>query len=324
MKAKKIMKIATICLLLGNAALSNAQVTIGSGSFPQATLDVVASNPASSTTVEGIIAPRLTGDEIQRKNSVYGTAQTGTIIYATSAVTVPDGGKTNNITTAGYYYFDGTRWLPMRTIVAAENGLTSDGQSVKLGGSLNQATSINLANHNLTFSSTTGNIGIGTSAPAANLHIEGTGRITNTPASTSPSHQYLVVDNAGNILSRSSVVTRIGPELSFNGASNWSNAAIADIFDFYFIDQRHTITLPLHPVGNAFRGKLIRFYIYGGTNTNVVFHGVYNNPNKTTFPPGFSYSSGEQMVSLTITGDINRFAFIDIISDGSRWFVNNR
>ena len=35
------MKIAIICLLLGNVALSNAQVTIGSRMLPQATLDII-------------------------------------------------------------------------------------------------------------------------------------------------------------------------------------------------------------------------------------------------------------------------------------------
>ena len=41
MKIKNFIKTAAVCLLLGNTALSNAQVTIGSRALPQATLDII-------------------------------------------------------------------------------------------------------------------------------------------------------------------------------------------------------------------------------------------------------------------------------------------
>ena len=76
---------------------------------PKATLDVTAKT-TTPATAEGIIAPRLTGDQIQGKDAKYLAEQTGTIIYATSAVTGTPAGKTINITEAGYYYFDGLIW----------------------------------------------------------------------------------------------------------------------------------------------------------------------------------------------------------------------
>ncbi|WNI36449.1 hypothetical protein [Chryseobacterium sp. SG20098] len=56
---------------------------------------------------EGLLAPRLTGDQIKAGDAQYTTAQKGTIIYATAAVT-SSSTKTANITAEGYYYFDGS------------------------------------------------------------------------------------------------------------------------------------------------------------------------------------------------------------------------
>ncbi|REC76806.1 hypothetical protein DRF60_13010 [Chryseobacterium elymi] len=77
---------------------------------PKATLDIVAKT-TGSTTAEGIIAPRLSGDEIKGKDLQYDTPQKGAIVYATSAVTGIPAGKTINIISEGYYYFDGTIWI---------------------------------------------------------------------------------------------------------------------------------------------------------------------------------------------------------------------
>ncbi len=88
------------------------QVTIGSDMPPQATLDVVASETDAETAV-GIIAPRLTGDELKAKDDLYTTAQTGVIVYVTAATSAVST-KTTNVTDAGYYYFDGTMWQSLK------------------------------------------------------------------------------------------------------------------------------------------------------------------------------------------------------------------
>lgn len=77
---------------------------------PAATFDVVAKN-TDPAIVDGVIAPRLTGDELQAKDAVYLAAQKGALVYATSAVTTPGGTKTLKVTAAGYYYFDGAVWV---------------------------------------------------------------------------------------------------------------------------------------------------------------------------------------------------------------------
>lgn len=75
---------------------------------PNATLDVTAS-ATDLTRTDGLIAPRLTGDELKAKDGLYTAPQTGAIVYATAAAS-PTTAKTINVTSVGYYYFDGTVW----------------------------------------------------------------------------------------------------------------------------------------------------------------------------------------------------------------------
>ena len=72
---------------------------------PKSTLDVAAKS-TDDTTAEGIIAPRLTGDQIKSKDALYTEEQTGAIVYVTTGVTGVAEGKTINMITPGYYYYD--------------------------------------------------------------------------------------------------------------------------------------------------------------------------------------------------------------------------
>ena len=99
--------------LSGNAMAQDGGVGINT-STPAATLDVVAS-PNISTRVDGFIAPRLKGSELQTKDALYTAIQDGAIVYVTEAVTTTTD-KTTNVTSIGYYYFDKTqgsagRWM---------------------------------------------------------------------------------------------------------------------------------------------------------------------------------------------------------------------
>ena len=85
-----------------------AQVGVGNTS-PQATLDVTG-KPTIITELDGVIAPRLTGDQLSAKT--YTVAQTAAIVYATAADTTPIG-QTINVTQAGYYYFNGIIWVSL-------------------------------------------------------------------------------------------------------------------------------------------------------------------------------------------------------------------
>ncbi|PIF46717.1 hypothetical protein CLU96_3756 [Chryseobacterium sp. 52] len=94
--------------VLSNAAFG--QIGINTA-VPIASLDIVAKRNDGSTA-EGVLPPRLSGDEIRAGDPQYTSSHAGTIIYATAAVGVSSG-KTANITAAGLYYFDGKIWQRM-------------------------------------------------------------------------------------------------------------------------------------------------------------------------------------------------------------------
>ncbi len=87
---------------------ANAQVGINT-TTPQATLDIIG-KPSSPTSLDGMIPPRLTGNQLRAKT--YTAAQTGATVYVTAADTAP-AGQTINVRVPGYYYFDGTVWNGM-------------------------------------------------------------------------------------------------------------------------------------------------------------------------------------------------------------------
>lgn len=65
--------------------------------------------PTNSTEVDGIKAPNISGNELRDKDAIYGTDQTGVIVYVTSVPTSLST-KTMLINEIGYYFFNGTNW----------------------------------------------------------------------------------------------------------------------------------------------------------------------------------------------------------------------
>lgn len=120
---------------------------------PNATLDVVSSLP-NSLVPDGIIPPKLTGLNLKNKDELYSTEQTGSIVYITEALVESDtSAKTRNVTEIGYFYFDGIIWQKLNTNgglnSTVTNGLTKSGDSIKLGGTLNEVTTINTSASNV-------------------------------------------------------------------------------------------------------------------------------------------------------------------------------
>ncbi|SHE58235.1 hypothetical protein [Chryseobacterium takakiae] len=109
-----------------------AQVGINN-SMPKATLDITAKTTNGSKP-EGLIVPRLSGDQIQAGDAQYSSDQKGLIIYATSATASP-AGKTANITAEGYYFFDGSIWQKIINTASGDATATAKG-IVQLAGDL--------------------------------------------------------------------------------------------------------------------------------------------------------------------------------------------
>lgn len=128
-----MLKQFTTGLALSFSAFTLGQVGIQTET-PQATLDV-AGNPADAASLDGIIAPRLTGEELRAKT--YTSAQTGALVYVTAADTVPSG-QTEDVTSAGYYYFDGTKWVAAGGVnenIYNADGILTDNRYVDMNGS---------------------------------------------------------------------------------------------------------------------------------------------------------------------------------------------
>ncbi|QSB28606.1 hypothetical protein [Flavobacterium sp. CLA17] len=86
----------------------NAQIGI-QNTNPQATLDVTG-QPTTSTIMDGIIPPRITGNQLQDK--IYTSAQNGAIVYVTQITSAPSG-QVLNVTSEGLYVFNSSlnQWL---------------------------------------------------------------------------------------------------------------------------------------------------------------------------------------------------------------------
>lgn len=84
---------------------------------PQATFQVVG-NPSNTNALDGLIAPKIEGSQLS--NKTYTADQTGALVYVTSATstTVP---QTAEVTTPGYYYFDGSVWKPLKATTTVTN-----------------------------------------------------------------------------------------------------------------------------------------------------------------------------------------------------------
>jgi uncharacterized protein (TIGR02145 family) len=107
-------KIILSAILLATTSFYAQDGKVGVGNTdPKASLDVTGT-PATATVADGIIAPRLTGDQLAAKDAVYIADQTAAQVYVTAAATTP-AGKTVNVTAPGYYYYDGAVWQKVAT-----------------------------------------------------------------------------------------------------------------------------------------------------------------------------------------------------------------
>lgn len=157
-----------------------SQVGINTES-PNATLDIVAKTTDGSRP-EGILIPRLTGDQIKSADNQYTNPQRGMLIYAIAPVTSAST-KTINIISAGYYYFDGTIWqkvMSQNINIYNSNGTIDANRTVTMGDKSLAFTStattgtshFQVDGNTLNVDAVNNRIGLGVSAPTTKLHID--------------------------------------------------------------------------------------------------------------------------------------------------------
>lgn len=127
MRNTSILFIGLLC-----STIVSAQVGINSEN-PKSTLDVVG-RPLDINSLDGITAPRLTGDELRAKT--YTGEQRGALVFVTVADSAPLG-QTIDVIAAGYYYFNGSKWVStsgnMNNIYNS-NGTLTNARTLTLGG----------------------------------------------------------------------------------------------------------------------------------------------------------------------------------------------
>lgn len=105
---------AALLFLSFSAQAQTARSGINNPS-PTVTLDVTG-NPTVTTFLDGIMAPKITGAQLRAKT--YTTTQNSAIVYVTTADTAP-AGQTINVTSPGYYYFNGPTLTWIRLVGGA-------------------------------------------------------------------------------------------------------------------------------------------------------------------------------------------------------------
>jgi hypothetical protein len=105
--------------------------------FSQVGIGTTSPHPSSilhlNSTNSGLLVPRLTGTQ---KTAITSPA-TGLLIYQTDGA-------------AGFWYFNGSVWLPFGNTYTFNNGLTLTGSNARLGGQLIQNTTLDVSSYNLT------------------------------------------------------------------------------------------------------------------------------------------------------------------------------
>lgn len=136
------MKKSVISALMIISVTAYSQVGINNTS-PKATLDINAKTTDGSMA-EGLIAPRLTGDQIKAADGKFGSDQKGTLVYATAAVGTAST-QTINITSAGYYYYDGSLWQKISNTNAGNWALTGNAGTAASTAAIGSAVNNNFA-----------------------------------------------------------------------------------------------------------------------------------------------------------------------------------
>ncbi|MEY8758928.1 hypothetical protein [Chryseobacterium tongliaoense] len=147
---------------------------------PNSTLEI-ASKTTDGSRPEGLNVPRLTGDQIKSADAQYTAAQTGILLYATAAPTTPST-KTINITSEGYYYFDGNIWqkiINWNVNIYNSDGTLQTNRTVTMAdktlnfvsGASTGTSHFQIDGNTLNIDAVNNKIGLGTAGPTTRLDI---------------------------------------------------------------------------------------------------------------------------------------------------------
>lgn len=171
---KQYILLFFILILFGESVVCSAQVTIGSVSPPvkAALLDLKTKDtigPDNVSADKGLLLPRVKLSDLTSLEPLVISATTGEK-KDLAGLQVYNMNETSPFS-KGVYIWNGESWdLYHQPITGsssgleAGNGISLSSPALRLGGVLTEATSIDLADHNLNFEQTTGNFSVNTNA----------------------------------------------------------------------------------------------------------------------------------------------------------------
>lgn len=216
----------TLILLLFNLFTNQffiqAQFGIGTPT-PKTTLDVVGT-PTDPSVMDGVIPPRLTGDQLQAKT--YTVAEAGTVVFITEKPTLPKG-SVIEITRPGIYQFNGTLWKRIITSDDAADAVLDDHVELTMTANISFSAGDNLLafdtdiqNVDNWYDKTTGKF----QPQKAGLWLVSSAFFTYAGASGRLNHLFFKKNGTEN-LARSggykSVVNKISEVIYFNGSTDY-------------------------------------------------------------------------------------------------------
>ncbi len=167
---------------------------------PKSTLEVIAKTDGTAQT-EGLMIPRLTGDQIKTMTNNLQSGTESLMIYATSAPTVSNA-SVAKIIQPGYYYWNGTIWENIGGVNS--NIYTADGTITTALAARN----VDLNGKNLIFSGI-GSVGIGTNTPSPSAKLDVAGTV-KASAIDYNSDQRLK-QNITQIISSHTIISQLNP-----------------------------------------------------------------------------------------------------------------
>ena len=199
------MKKTLLSVSILATGLAFAQVGINTDS-PVATFEV-AGKPNSTSTIDGLVAPKISLLNLNAKSNIYTTSQTGAIIFVDSITGATGSGKTAEVDSEGYYYYDGTKWTKFKSTTAVNT------QDLFLVGDNNHIT-IDGGNSGTGTDAGTGSNNIGLGKKSLNSITTGSNNISMGENSletlTTGSHNIALGQGALKANTTNSTITAIG------------------------------------------------------------------------------------------------------------------
>lgn len=317
-------------LMLISSALFS-QVGINTDT-PKVNLDVKPIN--SVTSVDGMIFPQLSLSELTAKgNDLYTNQHTSTVIYIKDISGGNTQGQRANITSEGYYYFDGSLWQNLYTgdmeNIYNTNGQLSANRTANMDGktvSIINNTGTELANQFSIDGSTfsvdfiNNKVGIGTTEPNARLDLR-----PNPTSTTDPGEGFI------GIGTNSSEATDVGPgairyNTVDNGRIQYSNGmawnTLQAIPDKLTVIAKNTTPFVISSDTNYILGNWTEI-----SDTENVFDaqtGVFTAPRdgnylltfSYAFDPSYYLSNSKIQAILSLPNDVdNKITTVNVNND---------